>query len=219
MSQSAQQNFSGTRPVAPQHAFDEAALAAYLREHVEGFEGTLQVEQFKGGQSNPTFLLTVGAQRLVLRRKPPGALLASAHAVDREFRVIRALAGSEVPVARTHVLCEDPQVIGTAFYVMDYVDGRIFWDLALPGMRPAERTAIYDELNRVIAALHRVDPGSVGLADYGKPGARWRAGPSSTGRRRPRPSRPRTGSSRGCPNTFPRRPRRASCTATTAWTT
>ncbi|SPE26216.1 Aminoglycoside phosphotransferase [Burkholderiales bacterium] len=180
MSLTAQQSFSGTRPVAPQHAFDEARLAAYLREHVDGFDGTLRVEQFKGGQSNPTFLLTVSDHRYVLRRKPPGALLASAHAVDREFRIIGALAHSEVPVARAHVLCEDLQVIGTAFYVMDYVDGRIFWDPALPGMRPDERAAIYDEMNRVIAALHRVDPGAVGLTDYGKPGnyiarqvARW----------------------------------------------
>ncbi|HXY21572.1 MAG TPA: phosphotransferase [Burkholderiaceae bacterium] len=180
MSATAQQNFSGTRPVAPQHAFDEERLAAYLRTHLNGYSGALEVQQFKGGQSNPTFLLSAGGRRYVLRRKPPGILLASAHAVDREFRVIRALAGSQVPVARALVLCEDEQVIGTAFYVMDYVDGRVFWDPALPGMQRAERAAIYDELNRVIAALHRIDPAAFGLADYGKPGnyiarqvARW----------------------------------------------
>jgi aminoglycoside phosphotransferase (APT) family kinase protein len=180
MSASAQQNFSGTRPVAPQHAFDEERLAAYLQTHLDGYTGALEVQQFKGGQSNPTFLLSAGGRRYVLRRKPPGVLLASAHAVDREFRVIRALAGSEVPVAQALVLCEDDQVIGTAFYVMDFVDGRVFWDPALPGMERAERAAIYDELNRVIAALHRIEPASVGLADYGKPGnyiarqvARW----------------------------------------------
>jgi aminoglycoside phosphotransferase (APT) family kinase protein len=180
MSQDLQDKFAGTRPVAPQHAFDRARLAAYLRESVDGFSGELQVEQFKGGQSNPTFLLTAGGRRYVLRRKPPGTLLPSAHAVDREFRVIRALAATDVPVARARVLCEDPDVIGTAFYVMDFVDGRIFWDPTLPGMASAERAAIYDELNRVIAALHRVDPVAVGLADYGRPGhyiarqvARW----------------------------------------------
>jgi len=180
MSATAQQSFSGTRPVAPQHAFDEARLAAYLREHIDGYDGELRVDQFKGGQSNPTYLLTAGGDRYVLRRKPPGVLLASAHAVEREFRVMRALAGTAVPVAHVHVLCEDPEVIGTAFYVMDYVDGRVFWDSSLPGMSPSERAAIYDEMNRVIAALHRVNPAAVGLADYGKPGnyiarqvARW----------------------------------------------
>ena len=172
--------FSGTRPVAPQHAFDTAMLAAFMREHVSRFEGGLAVEQFKGGQSNPTFLLTAGRHRYVLRRKPPGALLPSAHAVEREFRVTRALAATEVPVARVHALCEDPSLIGTAFYVMDCVDGRILWDPTLPGMSVPDRAAHYDELNRVIAALHRVDPAAIGLADYGKPGhyierqvARW----------------------------------------------
>ena len=172
--------FSGTRPVAPQHAFDAAKLAAFMREHVSGFEGALAVEQFKGGQSNPTFLLTAGGHRYVMRRKPPGALLPSAHAVEREFRVTRALAATEVPVARVHALYEDPSLIGTAFYVMDFVDGRILWDPTLPGMSAPERAAHYDEMNRVIAALHRVDPATIGLADYGKPGhyierqvARW----------------------------------------------
>jgi aminoglycoside phosphotransferase (APT) family kinase protein len=156
--------------VAPQHAFDVARLTAYLREHVDASIGDLTVEQFKGGQSNPTFRLDDGRRRYVLRRKPPGALLASAHAVDREFRVIRALAATEVPVARADVLCEDADVIGTAFYVMDYVEGRIFWDPTLPGLANAERSAMYDEMNRVMAALHRVDPAAVGLADFGRPG-------------------------------------------------
>jgi len=171
LSTSAQETFTGTRPVPPQHAFDTERLAAYLRQHVDGAIGTLRVEQFKGGQSNPTFLLDDGQRRYVLRRKPPGALLASAHAVDREFRVIRALAATEVPVARAFVLCEDLEVLGTAFYVMEYVDGRVLWEPTLPGYANAERAAIYDELNRVIAALHRVDPAAIGLADYGRPGA------------------------------------------------
>jgi len=173
--------FSGTRAVSPQHAFDVGRLTEYMRAHVAGFAGELQVEQFKGGQSNPTFRLTGSdGRRFVLRRKPPGALLPSAHAVDREFRVISALAQTEVPVAKTWALCQDPSVIGTDFYLMDYVDGRIFWDPKLPGVRAAERGALFDELNRVIAALHSVDPNAVGLADYGRPGnyierqvARW----------------------------------------------
>jgi aminoglycoside phosphotransferase (APT) family kinase protein len=180
MADDAQSQFSGTRPVAPQHAFDVAKLAAFMRERVRGFEGELSVEQFKGGQSNPTFLLTSGGHRYVMRRKPPGELLPSAHAVEREFRVIEALAATEVPVARAHALCEDPSVIGTPFYVMDCVDGRILWDPTLPGMSAPERAAHYDDMNRVIAALHRVDPTAIGLADYGKPGhyierqvARW----------------------------------------------
>jgi len=164
-----QGSFSGTRPVAPQHVFDEARLAEHLRSHIDGFGGDVHVEQFKGGQSNPTFLLTADGKRYVLRRKPLGTLLPSAHAVEREFRVIQALAGSDVPVAKAHLLCEDPAVIGTAFYVMDFVEGRIYWDPTLPGMTAAERGALYDELNRVIAALHRVDPAAVGLGDYGKP--------------------------------------------------
>ena len=162
--------FSGTRPLAPEQAFDQAALAAFMRHHVEGFSGDLAVEQFKGGQSNPTFRLSAGGRRYVLRRKPPGVLLPSAHAVDREFRVISALAKTDVPVARTYALCEDPSVIGTAFYIMDCVEGRILWDPTLPDMTHSERAAHYDEMNRVIAQLHRVDPVAIGLADYGRPG-------------------------------------------------
>ena len=163
--------FVGTRPVSERHAFDTGRLADWLRANVEGYSGELAVEQFKGGQSNPTFLLSAGNRKYVMRRKPPGKLLPSAHAVDREYRVITALAQTDVPVAKSYALCQDDAVIGTAFYIMDYVAGRILWDPALPGMVPAERTAIFDEMNRVIAALHNVDYASVGLADYGKPGS------------------------------------------------
>jgi aminoglycoside phosphotransferase (APT) family kinase protein len=165
------QDSSGTRPLGEQDALDAARLADWMQVHVAGFSGSLQVEKFKGGQSNPTFLLTAGDRRYVLRRKPPGKLLPSAHAVDREYRVISALAGSAVPVPRTYALCEDDSVIGTMFFIMDCVDGRIFWDPSLPGMDPAARTALYDEMNRVIAALHSVDYAAVGLADYGRPGS------------------------------------------------
>lgn len=162
--------YQGTRPVAEAHRFDIAALARYMRANVEGFSGALEVEQFKGGQSNPTFRLTAGGKSYVMRRKPPGNLLPSAHAVDREYRVTTALAGSEVPVARTYCLCTDESVIGAMFYVMDCVEGRVLWDPQLPGMSSTGRGAIFDEMNRVIAALHRVDFRAVGLADYGKPG-------------------------------------------------
>ena len=164
--------FTGTRPVLAQHAFDEAALAQYLHANMPALAaGPIRVEQFKGGQSNPTFMLTASdGQRYVLRRKPLGVLLPSAHAVEREFRVISALAQTDVPVARAHVLCEDTSVIGSAFYVMDCVEGRVLWDPTLPGMSPAERAAIYDELNRVMAALHLVDPMAIGLEGYGRAG-------------------------------------------------
>jgi len=169
-----------TRPVAPQHAFDVERLAQWLRDHVQPAAQAVEVAQFKGGQSNPTYLVTAGANRYVLRRKPPGKLLPSAHAVDREYRVITALGGTAVPVPRTFALCEDESVIGTAFYLMDYVAGRVFWDPQLPGMTPAERRSIHDEVNRVIAELHGVDPAAVGLGDFGRTGeyiarqvARW----------------------------------------------
>lgn len=180
MSSDPQNQFAGTQPVAAALAFDEGRLFEFLRSRIDGLGRSMQVEQFKGGQSNPTFRLISGERRLVLRRKPPGVLLPSAHAVDREFRVIRALARSDVPVPSAHLLCEDPTVIGSSFYIMEFVDGRVLWDPVLPGMTPAQRAPIFDELNRVIAALHAVDPARVGLADYGKPAnyvarqvARW----------------------------------------------
>ena len=164
------EEFIGTMPVQERHRFDVASLERYMRQHVPGYSGNLEVEQFRGGQSNPTFRLTAGGTRYVLRRKPPGKLLPSAHAVDREYRVITALHGSDVPVAKTYCLCEDDAVIGTAFYVMDYVEGRVLWDPSLPGMSTVQRAAYFDELNRVIAALHKVDYVRAGLVDYGKPG-------------------------------------------------
>lgn len=161
----------GTTPVRKAHRFDTERLAEYMRQHVDNFNGPIEVEQFKGGQSNPTYLIHAGGKRYVMRKKPPGKLLPSAHAVDREYRVITALHPTDVPVAQTYALCTDEGVIGTAFYLMDYIEGRIFWDPALPGMKPAERAAIFDEINRVITALHRVDYQAVGLGDYGKPGS------------------------------------------------
>ena len=175
-------DFTGTKPVAGRHAFDIGALERYLGAHLPGFAGPLAVEQFKGGQSNPTYKLTTPGGAYVMRSKPgPAAkLLASAHAIEREFRVMRALGQTAVPVARMHLLCEDESVIGRAFYVMEFVEGRVLWEQSLPGMTSAERGAIYDEMNRVIALLHGVDAAAVGLADYGKPGnyferqiARW----------------------------------------------
>jgi aminoglycoside phosphotransferase (APT) family kinase protein len=163
------ERFTGTHPVTEQDAFDTVRLADWMRVNVEGFSGALQVEKFKGGQSNPTFMLAAGGRKYVLRRKPPGKLLPSAHAVDREYKVISALAGSDVPVPKTYALCADDSVIGTMFFIMDCVDGRIMWDPALPGMSLVERGAIFDEMNRVIAALHMIDYTAVGLADYGKP--------------------------------------------------
>ncbi len=169
MSRRSEQN-SGTRDVREAHRFDEQRLLDYLADKMPGFSGPLTVRQFKGGQSNPTYRLDAGSGRYVLRRKPPGKLLKSAHAVDREFRVISALHAAGFPVPTPRLLCEDDDVIGTAFFVMDFVDGRIFWDLDLPGLEPAERTAIYDNVNATIAQLHNFDYKALGLEDYGKPG-------------------------------------------------
>lgn len=159
-------------PDADRHAIDALALAAHLARHLDGCVGPLTVERFEGGQSNPTYRLRTPSHDLVLRTKPAPAarLLPSAHAIEREFRVMRALAGSAVPVAPVRLLCEDESVIGRAFYVMDHVDGRVFWDPTLPGLSPAERGAVYRETTRVLAALHSVDVAAVGLADYGRPG-------------------------------------------------
>jgi aminoglycoside phosphotransferase (APT) family kinase protein len=165
------EQFIGTKPVEERHKFETGAL--------EGLLGTrvTSVEQFKGGQSNPTYKIN---GRYVLRRKPPGKLLPSAHAVDREYRVIKALHGAGFPVPRPVLLCEDESVVGTAFYVMEFVEGRVLWDQSLPGMTKAERGEIWDELNRVMAVLHTLDYRKIGLEDFGKPGnyierqiARW----------------------------------------------
>ena len=152
------------------HRLDEAALERWLAANVEGYAGPLSISQFQGGASNPTYLLTAGSGRYVMRKKPPGQLLASAHQVDREFRVMKALGAVGFPVPRMRALCEDEGVVGTSFYVMDFLEGRIFRDARLPGMTPAERAAIYDELSAVLARLHRIDPAAVGLSDYGRPG-------------------------------------------------
>lgn len=164
--------FDGTMEVAERHRFDTAILATYLRGRAPGIGADLQVKQFKGGQSNPTYLIESSGTRYVMRTKPgPVAkLLPSAHAVEREYRVMDALAKADIPVPKMVMLCEDESVIGRAFYLMEMVDGRVLWDQSLPGMTNAERGAIYDEMNRVIAALHRVDPSAIGLADFGKPG-------------------------------------------------
>ncbi len=164
------EEFTGTMPVRDQHRFKEGPLAAWMRSSVAGFSGKLEIEQFKGGQSNPTYRLAAGGARYVLRRKPPGKLLPSAHAVDREYRVISALGLTDVPVPKTYALCLDDSVIGTAFYVMEYVAGRVFWDPTLPGLERGERRPIFAAMNDAIARLHRVDYAAVGLADYGRPG-------------------------------------------------
>lgn len=156
--------------VLPQHRFDEAALSAYLSAHLDGFQGPARVQQFQGGQSNPTFLVTDAAgARLVLRKKPPGKLLPSAHMIDREFRVMRALSHSAAPVPDARLYCEDAAIIGTPFYVMDHIDGRILSDVALDGFSVVERAAIYDSMNETLAALHKVDWQAAGLGDFGKP--------------------------------------------------
>src|SRR5690242_15153376 len=168
-------------PVARQHRFDESALARFMARTVDGFTPPLSVAQFEGGMSNPTFLLSDGAgRRYVLRKKPPGKLLPSAHAVEREFKVISALTATDVPVARAYALCEDSAVIGQPFYIMEHVKGRVFRNYTLPQAAPAERAAIYDAMNAVLARLHRVDYAAIGLAEYGKEGgyaarqiARW----------------------------------------------
>ena len=165
-------HFVGTRAVADQHLFDTVALQAWLHQHLEGFAGPLTVEMFKGGQSNPTYKLVTPGRSYVMRAKPgPVAkLLPSAHAVEREYAVMRALHGTDVPVPQMYCLCEDESVIGRAFYVMEYMSGRVLWDQSLPGMTQGQRGAIYDEMNRVISALHLVDVAQRGLAGFGKPG-------------------------------------------------
>jgi len=173
--------FVGTEPLPPQSNLNSERLQSYLKANLPQCSGEITIARFRGGQSNPTLLLSFsGGSRLVLRKKPDGKLLASAHAVDREYRVVSALAESDVPVARTHLLCEDESIAGAMFYVMDYVEGRSFWDPSLPGLSPEERAAIYGEMNRVIARLHSVDFAASGLETFGRPSnyvarqvARW----------------------------------------------
>ncbi len=162
--------FSGVKPVEERHKVDEAKLAAWMQANVAGYAGPLEVFQFKGGQSNPTYRLDTPAQKYVLRRKPFGKLLPSAHAVDREFKVISALHAAGFPAAKTYGLCTDDSVLGTMFYVMENVSGRIFWDGALPAQTPAERSAIYGAQIDTLAQLHTYDPDAIGLGDYGRPG-------------------------------------------------
>jgi len=153
-----QQAFSGTKDAAPTLRLDIAQLERYLTGEVACFAGPLTVKQFKGGQSNPTYLLETPSRRYVLRRKPPGKLLPSAHAVDREYRVTRALHVQGFPVAEPLAYCADESVAGTAFYVMDFVDGRVFWEPQMPESTPTERAAVYDSMNETIARLHAFDP-------------------------------------------------------------
>ncbi len=173
-------DFSGTAPVRDAHRFDEASLQAWMRENVPDYAGPLSVEQFRGGQSNPTYKLVTPAKCYVLRRKPPGKLLKGAHAVEREARVLQALETVDYPVPHVHGLCTDEDVIGTWFYVMDYVEGRIFWDGTLPDVEHRQRPRYFDSMNETLARLHCIDHEAAGLADYGRPGnyfqrqiARW----------------------------------------------
>lgn len=165
-----QEENTGTRDVHAQYQFELGPLEDYLQSAIEGFSGPLAVKQFKGGQSNPTYLLEAASGKYVMRRKPPGKLLKSAHAVDREYRVISALYAAGFPVPKPHILCEDENVVGTVFFVMAYVEGRIFWELDLPTCGADERRAIYDNVNRTIADLHNFDHAAIGLAEYGRPG-------------------------------------------------
>ena len=170
----------GTTPVRLEHLFKEQALVDWMIGNVEGFAGPLTVEQFKGGQSNPTYKLVTNAKSYVLRRKPPGDLLKGAHAVDREARILSALEATGFPVAKVYGLCEDDSIIGTSFFVMEMVEGRIFWDATFPDVKTGDRADYFDAMNATIASLHKVDPASIGLSDFGRPGnyferqiARW----------------------------------------------
>ena len=163
-----QSAFSGTKEVPERLRFDAGRLETYLRDTLPGFAGPIVLSQFKGGQSNPTYLVETPLRRYVLRRKPPGNLLPSAHAVDREFRVISALHRQGFPVAEPVVYCADESVAGTAFFLMAYVEGRVFWEPHMPASDPAERAKVYDAMNATLARLHMFDPAEIGLGDYGR---------------------------------------------------
>ncbi len=164
------EDYAGTKEVEERHRIDEARLASWMQQHVEGYEGPLKVSQFRGGQSNPTYRLDTPARAYVLRRKPFGKLLPSAHAVDREFKVIDALGKQGYPVAKAYALCMDDAVIGSAFYIMSCVEGRVFWDPTLPSLKAEERWPIFQAKIETLARLHQYDPEQVGLADFGRPG-------------------------------------------------
>ena len=163
-----QSAFTGTRPPSPGLEIDPARLTQYLESHVTGFRGPVSIRQFKGGQSNPTYRLDAASGAYVLRRKPPGKLLPSAHAIEREFRVMQALCEARFPVPTVRHLCEDPAAIGTAFYLMDHVEGRVIWEPAMPGSEAAERGAVYGAMIAALAKLHCFDPAELGLADFGR---------------------------------------------------
>ena len=163
-----QSTFSGTKPATGALALPIAALDAWLSTHIEGFSGLCEAHQFKGGQSNPTYQLIAASGSYVLRRKPPGKLLTSAHAIDREYKLLRALAEQDFPAARPLAYCEDDSIIGTAFYVMTHIEGRVIWDPSMPASDPAERRAVFLAMAQTLARLHRLDPQTVGLGDFGK---------------------------------------------------
>ena len=163
-----QATFSGTKEVAERLRFDPARLEAYLHEHLKGFAGPMTVSQFKGGQSNPTYLVETPQRSYVLRRKPPGKLLPSAHAVDREYRVIAALGAQNFPVAEAVLYCADESIVGTAFFLMSHVDGRVIWEPQMPASNPTERAQVYDAMNSTLARLHSFEPAAIGLGDYGR---------------------------------------------------
>src|SRR5690242_9489205 len=166
---SRQEPYSGTTEVTAAHAIDVKKLETYLADRIAGFQTPLEVRQFKGGQSNPTYQLVTPNRKYVMRRKPPGKLLPSAHAVDREFKAISALYPTGFPVAKPYLLCEDESVVGTMFYIMDCVEGRVLWEATLPGIDPKERHAIYDAMNETMARLHNLDYRAIGLGEFGKP--------------------------------------------------
>ncbi|MBH1998777.1 MAG: phosphotransferase [Sphingomonadaceae bacterium] len=170
MTGTAQQRFAGSGAIRQGHGFDVERLTQWMESHVAGFAGPPTVEQFKGGQSNPTYKLITPGAKYVMRRKPPGKLLKGAHAIEREYRVISALGAAGFPVAHAYALCEDEEIVGTAFYLMEMVEGRIFWDSTLPGLSADERPAYFDAMNAAIARLHGFDADAIGLGDYGRAG-------------------------------------------------